>query len=125
MSWELLQADSADALPRVLPSTWTEMPGKILGVYAHVSGLRVISSVARDPAQDNRRWLHVSMSRRDRLPSYEDMRRVKDLFIGPERKAIQIFPKESEYCNRHAYCLHLWSCLDGDTLPDFRAGGEI
>lgn len=42
------------------------------------------------------------------LPSWEDLRRVKDIFIGREVEAYQVLPKESEYVNVHPFCLHLW-----------------
>lgn len=75
---------------------------------------------------DGKRWLHVSASRRTKIPSWQDMKEVKDIFIGKERKAIQVFAPESEHVNVHPYVLHLWSCLDEDPLPDFRLpNGEI
>ena len=36
------------------------------------------------------------------------MCRVKDMFFHPEEVAVQYHPKESEYVNRHPYCLHIW-----------------
>lgn len=89
--------------------------GAGVGLFVMVSG-----TVERDA----RRWVHVSFSRRDRMPSYEDSALVKRLFIGRECKAIHVFPPESEHYNLHPYCLHLWHCVDGDGLPDFRSGAE-
>ncbi len=74
---------------------------------------------------DGRRWIHVSCSHRNRLPSWQTLREVKDTFIGKERKAIQVLPPQSEYVNLHNYGLHLWCCLDGDGLPDFRIDGLV
>lgn len=74
---------------------------------------------------DGKRWLHVSASRPARVPSYRDLCMVKSIFIGDSRKAVQVFAPASEHVNIHPYCLHLWSCLDGDGLPDFRSGGVI
>lgn len=74
---------------------------------------------------DGRRWAHVSLSRPSRLPSWDDVREVKDAFIGRDRKAIQVLPPEAEYVNIHPHVLHLWCCLDGDGLPDFRKDGMI
>lgn len=122
MTWQLCERDSVEALPRVLPSTWLQTDP---GVFQHINGLMVISSVVQDCAQDGRRWHHVSCSRVDRLPSYQDLQNVKRLFVGAERKAVQVFPRESEWCNDHPYCLHLWSCLDNDGIPDFRIEGRI
>lgn len=82
------------------------------------NGLVVLASGAVE--LDDKRWIHVSFSRKDRMPSYDDTCLIKRVFIGEERKAIQVFPPRSEHFNLHKYCLHLWHCLDGDGLPDFR-----
>ena len=74
---------------------------------------------------DGKRWIHVSMSRPGELPSYQDMCVVKEVFIGSKRKAIQVFPASDEHVNIHPYCLHLWCCIDGDDLPDFRTAGML
>ncbi len=74
---------------------------------------------------DGRRWVHVSASRKDRLPSYDDLAVVKAAFIGHARQAIQLFVPRSEHFNLHPFCLHLWHCVDGDGLPDFRSMGQV
>ncbi len=69
----------SDAIPLVLPSDW-----KMLqrfgdgGAYQDRSGLRVIVTTA--PFEDGREWMHLSMSRKDRIPNYDDMKRVKAIF---------------------------------------------
>lgn len=66
----------------------------------------------------------MSCSRRKpvpKLPSWKDLRDVKDVFIG-NRKAIQVFPVAAEYVNIHPNVLHLFACLDDDGLPDFTSG---
>ena len=85
--------------------------------------LKVICSAGVEA--DGKRWMHVSVSHRRRLPNWREYRLVKDLFIGKHRKAIQVLPAEAEYVNHHPNVLHLWSCLDGDPLPDFRRNGTI
>lgn len=74
---------------------------------------------------DGRTWAHLSTSYPDRLPTYEELCSAKAMFMGGEQKAIQVFAPESEHCNVHPFCLHLWACLDGDPLPDFRGPGGI
>lgn len=78
--------------------------------------------VDAEDKDDGRHWLHVSFSYPDRMPDYYDMKRVKDLFIGPNLKAIMVLPEKREHVNVHPYCLHLFSCLSGDPLPDFTSG---
>jgi hypothetical protein len=107
---------------RVLPPGWVRLQdGPDGALYQSKSqGLGVIASVAQE--MDGRWWHHVSLSRRSRMPSWDDVRHVKDVFIGRDRKAIQVLPAEAEYVNYHPFCLHLWSCFDDDPLPDFTHG---
>jgi len=34
---------------------------------------------------------------------------VKELFIGPEREALQLLPKRSEHINLARHYLHIWA----------------
>lgn len=74
---------------------------------------------------DGQRWIHVSCARPDKIPTWNDMALVKRVFIGEERKAVQVMPPIAEHVNFHPRCLHLFSCLDRDPLPDFRVMGTI
>jgi len=115
--------------PLVLPATWREVhdgrfDARYQAIYMHTRApLTVMVTAKRE--RDERRWLHVSVSHTSRLPDWKDLREVKDIFIGRERRALQVLPPESEYVNIHPRVLHLWCCLDGDGLPDFRVGGAI
>ena len=86
-------------------------------------GMVVMATIAKE--KDDKFWMHVSMSYKDHLPSYAEMKFVKDVFIGEDRTAIQVFPKKEEHVSIHDYCLHLWFCLDGDIVPDFRRFGMV
>ena len=111
-----------DAIPRIIPPSWF-CNGRLSDGAAFtnkVSGLRVITSAAREA--DGKRWLHVSCSHADRIPEYEELKLVKEVFIGRDRKAIQVFASEKEHVNLNSFVLHLWCCLDGDPLPDFTRG---
>lgn len=59
-------------------------------------------------ASDGMGWEHVSVSRKDRCPTWEEMCQVKALFWGPEDCVLQFHPPESQYVNLHPHCLHLW-----------------
>jgi hypothetical protein len=108
-------------LPRVLPSGWREIPGADGAKYVAPDGMSVIVSGAFE--LDGKRWLHVSCSRRERLPSWEDLRAVKDRFIGLEALALQVLPPQSRYINLNPHVLHLWHCVDAEPVPDFARGG--
>lgn len=106
-------------LQLVLPSGWEQIQwSPDGGAFQHRSGLRVVVSGAIE--RDGKRWLHVSCSRRDRVPSWDDLKLVKEVFLGNDRLAVQVLPRAEEYVNIHPYVLHLWCCVDGDPVPDFR-----
>ena len=90
------------------------------GIAFEKNGLFVITSLQKE--LDNNFWIHVSLSRKNKLPSYNDVKLVKNTFIGKDKKAIQIFPEEENHVNLMPYCLHLWHCVDKDPLPDFTHG---
>jgi len=89
--------------------------------YAFRSANGVIVIISGQ-VEDDKRWLHVSLSRKHKMPSYEDIALVKRVFIGDGKKAIMVLPERKYHVNIHPYCLHLWHCLDGDGLPEFSHG---
>ena len=92
--------------------------------YRSLNGLVIISSIAKEA--DGRQWLHVSFSRKNRMPEYKDIQTVKRDFIGEEYKAIMVFPEKKHYVNMHKYCLHLFSCVSHDSpIPEFSKGGLL
>jgi hypothetical protein len=54
-------------------------------------------------------WDHVSVSLRNRCPTWAEMDHVKRLFFKPEETAMQLHPPEAEHVNLHQYTLHLWA----------------
>lgn len=119
-----LAAMFEEVAPRVLPAKWTRGDVYINAAwYFSRTGLRTCLEVEY---QDGELWIHASTSRADRTPSYEEMREVKRIFFGDERKAIMVFPPKNQHYNYHPYCLHLFGPLARDPLPDFRtAGGQL
>jgi hypothetical protein len=120
---DVMRSEVKAALPMVMPVGW--QCTKVLqdgAAFIHCTGLSVIASVGAE--YDGKRWLHVSCAYHNRLPSWDDLRMVKDVFIGKHRKAIQVIPSAEEHININPNCLHLWCCLDVDQLPDFARGGD-
>lgn len=106
----------------VLIPHWVEVETPVFNsraFYSKKNGVQVIVSTERHLDE---RWLHVSLSKRNRLPSWKNLKEVKDIFIGYDKKAIMVLPEDSEYVNFHPYCLHLFCNLDRDPLPDFTGG---
>jgi hypothetical protein len=75
----------------------------------HQQKLRVIAS-------NGLGWEHVSVSRKDRCPTWDEMCQVKAMFWDEDDCVIQYHPPRSEYVNNHQNCLHLWRPI-GVSLP--------
>lgn len=110
-----------EIFPRVIPAGWSQSgPDEYFNCrwLESSDGMRICLEVE---FVDEALWMHLSFSRRDRDPNYFDMTRVKDLFIGANRKAIMVLPKRDEHYSFAKHCLHLYSPIESDPLPDFRA----
>lgn len=78
----------------------------------------VILSRARE--RDGKVWTHFSyMVSEHRVPTWKELAEAKDLFLGPDSRAIQVIPPSSEHFSIREV-LHLWVCEAGDVVPDFR-----
>lgn len=64
--------------------------------------LRVIASIGAN-------WNHVSVSLKNRVPNWQEMCFVKNLFFEDHESAIQYHPPKKDYVNIHNNVLHLWS----------------
>ncbi len=73
------------------------------------------------PYDDGKEWLHISVSRKSRLPTYEEMTRIKRDFIGDDKKAISVLPEKKYHVNIDKYCLHLFYSAE-NPLPEFSGG---
>ena len=102
----------------------------IAGEFRH---LYVI--VGLEKKSDGRLWMHASVSRKNRkMPTYEDLLKLKQITFGPERTAVQIFPPEERHIDigtklpRPVEVLHLWGPYyvreNEGWLPDMADGGE-
>lgn len=106
------------------PDYWKKIPNAmwLLGMDTDewsgvwiFDGIMVIASAG---TFDGREWLHVSFSRKSRLPDYKDLQLVRKDFIGTDKKAVMVFPEESHYVDIAKNCLHLWYSAE-NPLPDF------
>lgn len=83
--------------------------GAFICKLKHGQSLRVIAS-------EGMGWEHVSVSRTDRSPTWEEMCQIKDLFWDDTDCVVQYHPPKSDYVNNHLHCLHLWKPI-GIELP--------
>lgn len=112
-------------IPRVMPPWWhLDVQRTVDGgeYFRSKYGLAVL--MGAEMFSDGSVWLHVSLSRRSRLPDWQDVREVKDVFVGDDRAAVQVLPSKAEYVNHNPHVLHMWSPVHGSQLPDFRRDGR-
>ena len=83
------------------------------------NGLIILASAGE--YDDGKEWLHVSVSRKRRLPTYEELTRIKRDFIGKDKKAVFVLPEKEKHVNIHNFCLHLVYSA-ANPLPDFTGG---
>lgn len=115
----------SEYIPKILPPHWQIIDAWGDGWrYRTRDGLAVIVSTAQ--YEDGREWMHISVSRKDRLPSWDDLKHVKEVIVGNDRYAYQVFPPASQYVNIHQFCLHMWAPLTGSLpVPEFGSEGTI
>jgi hypothetical protein len=88
---------------------------KVEGELNEVPGVYIIRSKYGKLlviASNGMGWDHISVSRqmnnKSKIPSWEMMCYIKDLFFDSNETVIQFHPKRSEYVNINPNVLHLW-----------------
>lgn len=124
-------AATLDLAPRVLPPN-VIVTRRFVNAHSYrvKLGAVVMTALLEAEVVDGELWGHLSVcgQKPPRLPTWEELRWCKDLFLGKDRKAIQVLPPEKEYVNIHPNVLHLYAPLERDPLPDFRvqiSSGEV
>lgn len=97
-----------------------------LGTYAQPQrdGLRAIVTIdlASDVGAGD--WLHVSVSRARRLPTWGDLVTARDALGYGELYFLQQLPPRRHWLNVHNYCLHLLHRIDQDAVPRLLWAGQ-
>ncbi len=73
-------------------------------------GLTIIVSTDNTP-----KWgplQHVSVSKEDRYPSWDELLQIKEFFFG-NKDCMMVMPKKEDYINHHSNCFHIWECPEG------------
>lgn len=108
---------------QVLPFGWKKERSPSDGcAWSSGEGLDRLFVIGTIECHDGKFWAHLSCSRIDRLPSWDDLKLMRNVFLGNTKKAVQILPPEAEHVNIYSNVLHLYHGLDGDGLPDFTGG---
>ena len=63
-------------------------------------------------------WEHISVSpaKLRIIPTWEDMRILKDIFWNEDEAVIEVHPPKAEYVNNMPNCMHLWRCYYKDMV---------
>jgi hypothetical protein len=108
------------------PDFWASDPGDNFGAFKNVPGpcderLNIVVS----GGMPDDIWEHVSVSLarvgKARLPNWEEMQFVKNLFWHEEDCVVQFHPPKSEYVNNYRV-LHLWRSPDFPRPPGWMIG---
>jgi hypothetical protein len=69
-------------------------------------------------------WEHLSVSTPNKLPTWEQMCKLKEIFWEDEEACVEYHPRKSEYVNNHRYCLHIWRPINEElpTPPEWMVG---
>lgn len=122
--WQEIDANNRPdwSPPVILPPSWIVVEKTADGAkyYCKPRTLRAMISCSFE--LDGRAWLHLSVSHRIRVPSWQELVLCKEIFLG-NREAYQVLPPPERYVNIHPHVLHLFALLDNDVvLPDFTHG---
>lgn len=102
---------------------WRTNTGDTFGLF-YITRSHIILKALVAPMESD--WQHVSVSVQglNRCPTWEEMCFVKNLVWGQDVTVIQFHPKQSEYVNKHKYCLHMWkkSGIEYELPPSILVG---
>ncbi len=74
--------------------------------------LMVIASANSIAKLGSERWDHVSVSRKNRTPTWGEMEQVKRLFFRDDEVAMQLHVTPKDHISVHPHCLHIWRPVD-------------
>ena len=57
-------------------------------------------------------WEHVSIDGKKRIPTWDEMCQLKDMFFTEDECCVQYHPPKREYVNNIPYCLHIWKPIE-------------
>ena len=93
---------------------WKESPLNMMGIGVGYINLPSGTKASVVVGENEEGWEHVSIELfARRLPTWEEMCYVKDVFWNEEEEVVQIHPKKSRYVNL-TEALHLWRPCNGD-----------
>jgi hypothetical protein len=100
---------------RITSGYYGSKPGDRFGCF-WVHYRRALLCIIASDGQGISDWEHVSVSLKDRWPTWDEMCFVRRSFFGPKELVVQYHALEDENVSISEYCLHLWSCR-GAMIP--------
>ena len=94
---------------------------------SHLKGLKMMYSGIVGKTKyivlysDIDKYIHIRIHRKDNraICNYMDMQEIKDLLIGKNKVAVQVFPKSSDMVNNgNTYHLFSWKDIEAPNLKD-------
>ena len=58
-------------------------------------------------------WEHLGVSFKNKIPSWECMQEMKEMFFNDDEECFQMHPKADNYVNNNEYTLHIWRPVEG------------
>ncbi len=88
------------------------MPKGLSDVKAYVTdtNCQILYSVDHTPKFGKLK--HISISAKDRHPSWEEILTAKVILLG-NIDAMMVMPKYKDYINVHKHCFHVWETPSG------------
>lgn len=93
-----------------IPAPPLDIPGIITTNTYRKGSLLVLLSIEDHGGKIVR---HVSVSRKDRYPTWDEIKEVRYTFFDEKHDVIMVMPPKSEYVNLHENCFHLWAKANG------------
>lgn len=106
--------------PLVLPGDWRVLEQRKFGYcYGKNFGLSVIAAITSE--KDEKKWLHLAVHHPRHKPTWEELEEVHSLFARGRQMFFSV-PEFKRYTLQSVNAVNMWTCLDGEPLPDFSHG---
>lgn len=96
---------------RKLEGPYSSNLGDTFGAF-FIPKSRATLTVIAENGTGETSWEHASVRAQDykgsRIPFWEEMCFIKDLFWNENEAVVQFHPPKSEHVNNHPHVLHLW-----------------
>ena len=70
------------------------------------------NGILRVIASSGQCWDHISVSRVDRCPTWQEMEFAKRIFFADDEVCMQLHVRPKDHINCHPNCLHIWRPTD-------------